>query len=343
MNEMNNRDDRPDACGDADRPDPGYAENHPPAAPVLLPTGEHGGSYAVSNLYSFGDRLVDDGGAFSNAAAAEALGLPRPNASPLYFNGGFSDGPNWTANLAGLLGVPEDGRDDNFGYVLATARPIANPLDAFAAGSALNTFGGQIDAFEGAVGSFAPTDLVTVTFGGNDLTLPSGVSPEEGIALSVQAIVDGMARLAHLGAENFLVTNLPDLELAPLFQDPGFLAQLGAEPGDFVPLVAAFNARLASALDAFEHERGVDVDVADLNGLFGAIAADPLAYGFVNVNQPVLALPPLEPGTPEVFNPAIDGQDPAVRAETLFIDPFFHPTAPGQVLIAEAALDVLLA
>ena len=323
--------------------DPFFGGNYTPAKAPVLPAGENGGAYTVSHVYSFGDRLVDDGGTYGAASVAQAAGQPAPNASPLYYQGGFSDGPNWTDNLAKILGVRETGADDDsYGYVLATARAIENPLDPFSGQTTLNTFQGQIDAFEQAKGSFSANDLATVTFGGNDLTLPSDLSPQEGIAASVGAIVDGMERLADLGARHFLVTNLPNIELAPLFQDPEFLAQLGAAPGAFEPLVEQFNAQLASAVEAFEDERGVDVEVLDLNRLFDAIEADPLAYGFVNVDQPVLAAPPLEPGTPTVYNPAIVGQDPAVQHATLFLDPFFHPTALGHAIVAETARSELL-
>ena len=316
-----------------------------PAAPLILPAGGSG-SYTVSNLYSFGDRLVDDGGEFGAASVARAAGLPAPNASSVYYEGGFSDGLNWTANLGRILGVPETGADSgadaNFAYVLATARPIDNPLDPFQGRTGLNTFAGQIEAFEETQGTFLATDLVTVTFGGNDLTLPGTLPPGQAIAASVHAIIDGLERLADLGAEHFLVANVANVELAPLFSDPAFLAALGAAPGTFEPLVDQFNAQLGAALTAFEDREGVDVNLLDVNRLFDAIDADPLAYGFLNVDQPVLSAPPLQPGTPTVYNPAIVGQDPSVQHATLFVDPFFHPTALGHAIIAETARDVLL-
>jgi phospholipase/lecithinase/hemolysin len=321
--------------------DPFFGANYAPSSPKVLPAGESGGSYTVSNVFSFGDRLSDDGGAYGAASVAAAAGQPAPNSASLYYKGGFSDGPMWTENLSRILGAATD-EDTNFAYVNATARALFNPVDPLQSTTNLTNFQGQIDAFEQARGTFKANDLVTVNFGGNDLTLPSNVSPQEGIALSVEAIVDGLERLADLGARHFLVTNVADVELAPLFKDPGFLQQLGAAPGAFTPLVEQFNAQLATALDAFEDETGLDVELLDVNRLFDAIADDPLAYGFVNVDQSVLALPPIAPGTPEVYNPAIVGQDPAVRHATLFIDPVFHPTALGHAILGETARDELL-
>ena len=323
--------------------DPFFGGNYAPSGGArTLPAGESGGQYTVSRTFNFGDRFSDDGGEYGAAAVAAAAGQPAPNSASIYYKGGFSDGPLWTENLERILGVETD-EDRNFAYVNATAREIFNPVDPLQSTTGLTNFHGQIAAFEEAYGTFTATDLVTVNFGGNDLTLPSEASPEEGIELSVQAIVDGLDRLVDLGARHFLVTNVPNVELAPLFKDPAFLEQLGAAPGSLSPLVDQFNDRLASELAAFESETGTDVELFDVNKLFDAVAADPLAYGFVNVDQPVLAAPPIEPGTPEVYNPAIVGQDPAVRHATLFVDPVFHPTALGHAIAGETARDVLLA
>ena len=51
--------------------------------------------------------------------------------------------------------------------------------------------------------------------------------------------------------------------------------------------------------------------------------------GFVNVDEPVLISRTPLTGEPPAYNPAIIGQDPAVQHATLFLDPFFHPTALG--------------
>ena len=68
-------------------------------------------------------------------------------------------------------------------------------------------FQSQIDQFQQANGTFLPTDLVTVTFGGNDLTV-LGVTPSaETVTQTVDAIVAGMEEMVDLGARHFLVTN----------------------------------------------------------------------------------------------------------------------------------------
>lgn len=306
--------------------------DYAPAAsePLLLPDG-HDGAYAVSQLYSFGDRLSDTG---STAALEKSLGQQTPLTSPPFSaDGSFSDGPNWTTILGRSLGVQPSEAQTNFAYESATARPIPNPLDPNQNQTTLSNFPGQIEQFEQGGKLFSPDDLVTVGFGDYDLLLPSALPPDVGIQLSVDAIVGGLQQLADLGAQHFLVANLRFVTLAPPFGDP-------TSDAPFKAIYDQFNAELQSGLQDFQAISGLDVKELDLNSLFNNIAASPADYGFSNVTQPVLSSG-TSPGSPITYNPAIAGQDPAVEHSTLFLDPFFDPTALGQAIIAQTARDAL--
>jgi len=315
--------------------------NFAPAAsdPLAVSNGQ-GGTFAASHLYNFGDRLADDGNA---AALAKSLGQTTDlSTAPFSPTGNFSDGPKWTTDLAQIMGLTQPGQDTNFAYENATARPLTNPFDPNQAQTPLTNFAGQIQQFEKAGQLFSANDVVTVTFGGNDITLPSNLPVDVGISLSVDSILGGMQQLADLGAKHFLVSNLPDITLAPIFSDPAFQAATGSTPATLQPLVDQFNAKLTAGVAQFGANTGLDVKEFDLHTLFNGIAADPSAYGFANVAQPVLAAPPGATPAP-VYNPAIVGQDPAVQHATLFTDPFFDPTALGQALIAQTARSTLTA
>jgi phospholipase/lecithinase/hemolysin len=106
--------------------------------------------------------------------------------------------------------------------------------------------------------------------------------------------------------------------------------------------VDAFNTQLAAGLDTFESKTGLDVETLDLKTLFDGIAASPENYGFTNISQPVLVSTPGVGSTP-TYNPAIVGQDPAVEHGSLFLDPYFNPTALGQAIIAQTARSTLTA
>lgn len=121
--------------------------DHAPGASELLPLPDgHGGTYTVSQLYSFGDRLSDTG---NTAALETSLGQQTPLTSPPFSaDGSFSDGPNWTTILGQALGVQPSEAQTNFAYESATARPIPNPLDPNQNQTTLSNFPGQIEQFE---------------------------------------------------------------------------------------------------------------------------------------------------------------------------------------------------
>ncbi len=310
-----------------------------PSDPLVLPAGNNG-SYTASKLVVFGDRLADNG---NTVALQESLGqAPGATAAPYSSTGDFSDGPKWTTDLAQYLGLTAPSQQDNFAYESATARDLGapNPFDPDASQTPLDTFAGQIQQFEAQDGSFSPNELVSVTFGGNDISLPSNESPEQGVTDSVNAIISGIQQLADLGAKHFLISNLPDITLAPLFNEPAFQQATGATPAEFQGLVSDFNTQLGAGLSSFQSQTGLDVKTLDLNALFKGIANDPSAYGFTNIAQPVLASTP-GIGTTPTYNPAIVGQDPQVEHGSLFVDPYFDPTALGQALIAQTARSAL--
>ncbi|MEN9870830.1 MAG: hypothetical protein RLZZ171_1818, partial [Cyanobacteriota bacterium] len=270
---------------------------------------------------------------------------PPYDEAPYSPDGSFTDGSNWTTYLASILGVENDGEQDtNFSYLDATARELENPTDPFGEATELNSFAGQIDTFKQTYGTFTEDDLVAVNFGGNDLTLPpeEGVTPEQAAQQSIQATVDGIASLQELGAKNFLVGLVPPVELAPIFSEQEFLDLLGVEPGFFEPIVESYNQALTAALDNYEVESGANIEILDTNTLFDDIAAEPGSYGFVNVDEPVLSSKTPVTGEPIAYNPEIVGEDPAVQHATLFLDPYFHPTALGHSIVAETARDELL-
>ena len=298
--------------------------------PFAIPDGR-GGRYDVSRLYSFGDRLSDTG---NTAALEKSLGQQTPLTSPPFSpSGSFSDGPNWTKILSASLSVQRSGQQTNFAYESATARPIPNPSDPNQDLTDLSDFEGQIRQFEDSGQRFSPDDLVTVAFGDYDLLLSTNLPPDEGIRLSVDAILSGLHHLADLGAQHFLVANLRFVSLAPPFGDP-------ALDSTFEAVYGQFNAALESGLQAFQASSALDVKELDLNALFNDIVASPAEYGFNNVTEPVLSTG-TAPGTITTYNPAIDGQNPSVEYASLTLDPVFDPTARGQFLIAQTARDTL--
>ena len=315
-----------------------FVGNEEPAPPEPFAVSDgQGGTYNVSQIYSFGDRLSDTG---NTAALEKSLGQPTPlTVAPFSSSGSFSDGPNWITALAQSLGVSLSDTQVNFAYESATARTLANPFDPNQSQTNLTDFAGQIGQFEQTGNMFLPSDLVTVTFGDYDLLLPSDLPADQAVSLSVNAITIGLQQLADLGAEHFLVANLRFVELAP---EASISAAASASPVDPKSLYDAFNSELSVGLETFQASTGLDVKQLDLFSLFNDIAANPADFGFANVAQPVL-LSGTAPGSTPIYNPAIDGRDPAVEHSTLFLDPFYDATTMGQTIMAQTALKTLTA
>ena len=298
----------------------------------------------LQSLYAFGDSLVDDGKAFGTFPLAPLFGADPFPVSPPYADGRYSNGPMWTEHLAESLGIPSD-VDRNFAFGGATARFIDDPIDPL---QTLANFDGQVDLFEATFDRFQPTDLVAVNFGGNDLPLiarlafETGAPVESGIDQSVGAVIDGLDRLAALGAERFLVNALPDLALVPFIRnDPeGIEAEFGVDLAGLTDLTILFNETLATEITAFESRTGHKVLLFDTFDLFERIIAEPSTFGIEFIEEAVLltgstALSP-------VFNPAIDGRDPNVADATLFFDQNFHPTTAVHAIMAEEIREDLI-
>ena len=315
-----------------------------PAPGWMPPAGEE----APSKLVVFGDLLADNGNA---AAVEESLGqAPSYLTAPYSPTGDFSDGPKWTTDLAGSLGLHQPSQQENFAYEGATGGVLgeaSSPVNPTGGLTPLDTFAGQVQQFEQQDGAFSSGDVVSVTFGGNDIFLAStlslaGTEPSgQVITDSVDAIISGLGQLADLGAKHFLVSNSPDVTLAPIFSSAEFLAS-GATVDGVQGIVDDFNTQLAAGLSAFQDQTGLDVKTLDLHALFNDIVANPSGYGFTNVTEPVLSSLPGTGSTP-AYNPAINGQDPQVEHGSLFIDPLFDTTERGQMLIAQAAHGTLMA
>ncbi len=295
----------------------------------------------------FGDLLADNG---NTAAVEDSLGqTPSYLTAPYSPTGDFSDGPKWTTDLAHSLGL-QPSQQENFAYEGATGGTLGDaysPVNPTGGLSPLDTFAGQVQQFAQGDGTFSSSDVVSVTFGGNDIFLASAeqlagvASAHQVITDSVDAIISGLGQLADLGAKHFLVSNSPDVTLTPILSSAEFQAS-GATVAGVQSLVNDFNTQLAAGLSAFGSQTGLDVKTLDLHALFDGIAANPSDYGFTNTTEPVLSSLP-GTGSAPTYNPAINGQDPQIERGSLFIDPLFDTTERAQMLIAQTAHSTLTA
>ncbi|MDE1947576.1 MAG: SGNH/GDSL hydrolase family protein [Burkholderiales bacterium] len=274
-----------------------------------------------SAIYAFGDSLSDAGNLFGYTNGS----LP---AAP-YYQGEFSNGPNWIQDLSAGLG-------------------LAPLMPSLAPGGTDYAWGGATTAYAGTastsvpnltqqVGLFAQTltvpapssALYTVWIGANDLfgILGGSSCPTTGLlctAGAAQSEADAIALLASIGARNFLVPLLPDLGLTPGVAANGPLAAAAG-----TALSKAYNQALLADLAGLAGTSGMNLRFLDTFSLMDSAVADPAAFGLANVTAPCYVGPYTGGGSV--------CSDPS---QYLFWDQV-HPTAAGAALVAQAALRAL--
>ena len=256
-----------------------------------------GSAHGTSKLFAFGDSLSDGGNAFllvgHGATGRFPLGWPpTPPAAQR-----FSNGPTAVEVLAAGLGVPltpSRQLGTNYAYGGATTGllnfnaavgfPPDLPPTLLETGMSSPA---QVGQFLSSIPAFNPADTLFFLWGGpNDLLLASAQFNNDPVKL-VEAATQAVKNLATLvgtladtsvGAQHFLVPNMPNLGATPFGLQSGNAAGLTA-------LSQGFNAGLATAMGQLDQLPNVDVTVFDTYGFFEQVRMNPGAYGFANVTR----------------------------------------------------------
>lgn len=306
----------------------------------------------MTSLIVFGDSLCDGGNAY-------ALRGDAAFPCPPHWRGRRCDGPVWVEQLAALLGLPPlvhslaGGTNHAFGGARSGAglspkgmpnllEQVAGFLTASAAPSGPGDRGTPPD----------PEALVVLRAGANDY-LDAPPSAAVGDAVN-RHLLGAVERLAEAGMRRFLVPSELPWGFSPI-QLPG----LGeAERRELNALIGRQNAALQEALAELAARRGLVMVQPDFQALFLAVQADPAAYGFTEIERPVLVLESAVGGaavgaadtTPDLPTLGDVGRGaPALgtRGETpeavgqLWWDSWAHLTTAFHGLLAEAALKSL--
>ena len=253
-------------------------------------------------MFVFGDSLSDGGnsGIVSRAATGGAFTYPPPP----YYNGQYSNGPVAVEYLWNLynpskpfalkpslsggtnyaIGGATTGTE-NYNSVSPTTGPLQPAYYQLGAQWQLNTFAAQAPTFDPATSLFVvwlfPNDVFYTQQTGN---LPGHVDGSPGgsnlVANGIANILTTVQTLAAMGAEHFLVPNMPDLGTTP--------EGLGLPPADAAFLSAltnAFNVNLAGALTALDAALPAEIVQYDVAAMLGRIENNPAAYGFTNTTE----------------------------------------------------------
>jgi len=275
----------------------------------------------VVSLIVFGDSLCDGGNAY-------ALRGDAAFTCPPHWRGRRCDGPVWVEQLAERLGLPP------LRHSLAGGTNYAYGGCRSGAGLSPKGMPNLLEQVADLAPSREPA-LVVLRAGANDY-LDAPPSPAVGDAVN-RHLLGAVERLADAGLRRFLVPSELPWGFSPI-QLPG----LGeAERRGLNALIARQNAALQEALQDLAARRGVVVVQPDFHGLFLAVRADPVAYGFTEIGRPVLELDREGAAIPAAPADATGPPLPApvaAPAGTLWWDSWAHLTTAFHGLLAEAAL-----
>lgn len=281
------------------------------AAAALGSVPAQAGPY--SSLTVFGDSLSDVG----NIKILAPANVP----SPPYFNGRFSDGPNWIDVLAAGLGlpaasVPSFGGGTNYAFGGARTGTAQNPPGVLAQVGGL---------WSPSHATADPTGLYVVVGGGNDMRdargLASTDASRQAAALAAATnIFNSVALLAGKGATTVLISTLPDLGGTPEAVQLNLVAQSTDATLRYNAAVAGLEAQLESLF------ADLDVIVLDMYGIGAGIRNDALnhggaVFGITNATAPCFVV--------------------GGCGSSLFSDGL-HPSAAAHALIGAAALNLVV-
>ncbi len=253
---------------------------------------------SYSQIVAFGDSLSDTGNDY-------ILSGDTSPQSPPYYDGRFSNGPNWIDQLSALLGVadpqPSLAGGTNYAYGGATAESDNQNVPPL---------GTQIQQYLQKSPQADPNALYTLLAGANDF-----FGGETNAQLVADAVEAGLTSLIDAGAKHILVSNLP-----PQGDTPLILAEGSAAVGAIDALDVEFNADLAADVQGLRAANpGVAIDLLDLSSMTNAVETNAAAFGFTDT-------------TDEGINAPAN----ANLSQYLFWDDV-HPTTAADALIAEAA------
>ncbi len=230
----------------------------------------------ITSVVGFGDSIVDSGN--TQIAAIDAFG-PAADPTPAalgYFQGRFSNGPNYldivTRQVTGSLGTPALVGGNNFSFGGARAADNGDFLPDLAAQVGLYLLG--------AGGTADPNTLYVINAGGNDVRdfvtgALGSLTKDQFIAGVVAVVTAQTALLAATGAENIMVADIANVGIIP-----EILALDGAtfhNKAIATDLVMELNALLWSSLESLN--LGVNLLHLPVFDIGQAILDDPAKFG----------------------------------------------------------------
>ncbi len=282
---------------------------------------------SFSDVVVFGDSLSDSG----NAALAN--GLPAGNS--------FTTNPDpvWAEIVAEAFGASGSNSlagGPNYAFAGACVNP-ATPCTQ----DIVPTVTEQIDSHLSARGGSADPNALYAVWGGANDVADSALNDTPNalghVLAAADAAVAQVRRLREAGARIVVVSNVPDISLAPYAVNQGPLAQgaLGALAGEY-----------NRKLDAGIREGEDGVVPVNLHALIREIAANPGTYGFTSVTGTACGAPNADSAVSILCGPEGSPSPvtyaPDANQTHLFADRS-HPSGAGHAMMAALATSALAA
>jgi outer membrane lipase/esterase len=203
-----------------------------------------------------------------------AGGIDPAPPQPGYFEGRFSNG----YNFADYVSLDLFGRPTTAAVFGGMNFAVGGAQAAEVPGDASPSFAEQLALFSASGQTFSNESLVLVTFGGNDVrsqlaAAATGATPT--LSPAVSAFYANLSTLIGLGAQNVLVTGLPDVG-----QIPG-VTQLGspALSGLGTQLSFGLNQAINQSVAGLGTQTGYNLQFFDLFAYQASIYGDPTSVG----------------------------------------------------------------
>jgi phospholipase/lecithinase/hemolysin len=238
------------------------------AAGLISIASSHARADQITSIVSFGDSLSDVGNDYIGSGGTQ----PSPAAN--YYDGRFTNGGNWLDYLAHDLGVaaPVASLAGGSDYAFGGAQ-TGSGTTTYAPGQAVPNVDSQIAMYLSAH-TPTSTELFTIWAGANNLLIGNQTNP----TIPAQDIANEITTLAHAGATQFLIPNLPLLG-----EIPASSTLSAAQRQALDAWSVGFNQTLQAEATSLQKSLGVQIHIADVQTLFTNVLANPSAYGFTNV------------------------------------------------------------
>jgi outer membrane lipase/esterase len=229
-------------------------------------------------LVVFGDSLSDNGNAFS----LDPSYFKPP--TPPYFNGRFSNGPNWVdyfpsvapsvAHFAPVTAFYAAQQPNDHATNFAIGGSTSGDVNVLS--TTLQSFPAQIGTYVASLGGkSAANDLCVIWIGANDFAagLAAGtLNP----SVTVENIRKGIAQLSSAGARTIIVIKVPDIALTPEVMAIPTIVQAARQ------FVFTVNALLEVEILPFAWLHRITVEIVDINRIFIPLVLNSGRFGFTN-------------------------------------------------------------